>query len=266
MVMNRYAFRHRSCRLLLFVFVVLALAGCAKEPLVTLPGVSGSGRAGWNRMREFRYLKASAILAWEDGRGRKGRNRIRLFLAPPDRLKIQWLTPWGSVAGQVLLAGDYFWLSDARRQETWHGTIDSLVDCFPGLSDIAWLDSTRFLTLWPLLFSTAERDKDLTSASVAYAEEGAGKSLVKVLSFADGSRVEIRASVLEEVDSGGIFARQYELGARGSKISLTLRKYGFPEQLDAKLFTYSLKNFSMHECLDGGRSERWKRIKTATMY
>jgi hypothetical protein len=252
--------------LLLLVFALLTFAGCGKEPLAPLSGLNGGGRAGWNRLRDFRYLQAAAVLSWEDGRGRKGKNRIRLLLAPPEHLKIQWLTPWGSVAGQVLLDGDYFWLSDARHRETWHGTIDSLGDCFPGLPDIAWLDATRFLSLWPLLFSPAERDRTLTTASVTYSEEDAGKSLGKVLNFADGDRIDIRASVLEEVDAGEIFARQYELEARGSKISLTLHKYGFPEQLDVKLFSYNLKNFSMHECLDSRGSKKWMRTKTAMIF
>jgi len=257
----------RSCGLLLLlVLLLLTFAGCGKQPRVSPAGVTGGGRAGWSRMRDFRYLRAAAVLAWEDGLGRKGKNRIRLLLAPPGRLKIQWLTPWGSVAGQVLLAGDYFWLSDARHRETWHGTIASLSDCFSGPGDLSWLASSRFLSLWPLLFSSAERDRSLTAASVAYVEDGSGKSLGKVLSFADGRRITIRVSDLEEVDAGKLFARRYELEARGSRISLTLRKYGFPERLDAEPFSYSLKNFTMHECLDGRRSEGWKQTKTAMMF
>ena len=190
------------------------------------------------------------MLAWEDSSGQHGKNRVRLFLAPPDRLKIQWLTPWGSVAGQLLVAKGYFWLSDARRHRTWHGRADAMASCFPE-GGAGWVNTSRFLSFWPLLFSTPDRDEKLTGGRpFVYAGALAENRLQKELRLDGGGVVLITLEELEPSRAGKFFARRFMVSGAGGRVTLELRSYTMPATLPAGTFVYDGKNFNLYPCMD----------------
>ena len=235
----------------LLLLLVLSFSACSTAP--PPPSVAGGpgGRAAWEELSRVTALKATAILAWEAADGRHGKNRVRLFLEPPECLKIQWLTPWGSVAGQLLVAGGHFWLSDARRHQTWYGRTSAMAGCFPSQGEVDWVSTSRFLNFWPLLFSPPEEDEKLAPGGrISYAGSLAANRLVKEVVLADGDRVGI---ILEELEAGPqdkFFARRFTVSGPGGKVVLQLRSYQLLDRLPAETFIYQGKNFNLYPCMD----------------
>jgi len=232
--------------------LLFLLSGCAgKRKALPAAGRRASGREAWRQLDQFKALKGTAVLSWENADGRHGKNRVRLFLAPPDRLKIQWLTPWGSVAGQLLVAKGHFWLSDARRHQTWYGRADALAACFPGESGVAWVNAGRFLVYWPLLFSSpAEDEKLLPAGRIEYSGSLAGDRLGKELLPAAGGRVGITLEDFEQSRGAKVFARRFTVSGAAGRVVLELRSYSLPESLPDGTFIYDGKHFNLYPCMD----------------
>ncbi|MEA3347575.1 MAG: hypothetical protein U9Q39_00800, partial [Pseudomonadota bacterium] len=187
---------------------------------------------------------------WKATDGRRGKYKVRLFLEPPKRLKIQWLTPWGSVAGQILMADDQFWLSDSRRRLTWYGPSAALENLLRQKNSLDWAMAAQFFMYWPLLFSTPEEDDAVfkTQAFIDYLTTSEGRSLHKIVLFKDGDEMHIRLDDLETDIDGRLFARNFEVLGSGGQISLSLRQFTLQKELVPETFVYSLENFRLLEC------------------
>ena len=234
---------------LLFLFLLLSACSTAPPPSPVAGGLSG--RAAWEKLAPVTALKATAVLAWETADGRHGKNRVRIFLAPPGRMKIQWLTPWGSVAGQLLVAGGHFWLSDARRHQTWYGRTSAMAGCFPGQGEVDWVSTSRFLNFWPLLFSVPEEDVKLAvGGEISYSGNLAENRLAKNLLLSDGEQVGIMLEDLEAGPQDKFFARRFTVTGSGGRVVLKLRSYQLPDKLPAETFVYQGKNFNLYPCMD----------------
>jgi outer membrane lipoprotein-sorting protein len=243
--------------LLLLLFLPgLLFSGCARAPESPPPAAGGPvGRAAWQELARVRALKASAVLSWEAADGRHGKNRVRMFLSPPSRLKIQWLTPWGSVAGQLLVAKGHFWLSDSRRRQTWYGRVGSLAGCFPGQSGAGWVSTSRFLSFWPLLFSSPDEDRKLAGGGVvSYAGGPVAGRLEKKLVLPDGEAIGIVLAELEAAPEPArneqIFARRFSVSGPGGRVVLELRSYQLQDRFPDQTFVYEGKNFNLYPCMD----------------
>ena len=234
------------------LLMFLGMVACSRQPLVTdgLVGDAAAGRAAWARIVKLESLKANSILSWKATDGRRGKYKVRLFLEPPKRFKIQWLTPWGSVAGQILMAADQFWLSDSRRRLTWYGPSADLENLLRQKNSLDWAMATQFFMYWPLLFSTPEEDDAVfkTQAFIDYLTTNEGRSLHKIVRFKDGDEMHIRLDDLETDIDGRLFARNFEVLGSGGQISLSLRQFTLQKDLAPETFVYSLENFRLLEC------------------
>ena len=243
------------CCLSLLLFV-----SCSQPQINFLSGSADAvvGRQAWSRLAEIKELKADAILSWRATGGEHGKYRIRLFLEVPDKLKIQWLTPWGSVAGQLLIADKNFWLSNAREQQTWQGRaadIDRLLQN-PGFNNNGTDFKTvarRFFRYWPLLFSSPTADdRNLTDdVAVEYLTYGAGADLsfAKSVTVADGAEMHFRLFELKELEDKQLLPQAVEILSENGQIGIKLRNYSLSPDFAAGTFVYSLKNFSLHKNL-----------------
>ena len=234
------------------ILALLWLAACSRPPLESghLVGDAAAGRAAWSRMVKLESLKATAILSWRATDGRHGKHKVRLFLEPSERLKIQWLTPWGSVAGQLLMAADQFWFSDSRQRLTWHGRTADLKSLFQRKENLNWAAATQFFMYWPLLFSSPEEDEAAcgTQTCIDYLVTNEGRYLNKIIRFKDGDEMHVRLDDLVTVADERLFPRNIEVLGRGGRISLTLRQFTLQKELAPETFIYSLEYFSLREC------------------
>ncbi len=235
------------------LIVLLGLTACGRPPLDpgSLEGDAIAGRTAWSRMVKLESLKASAVLSWKSTDGSHGKYKVRLFLEPPERLKIQWLTPWGSVAGQLIMAADQFWFSDSRQRLTWHGRTADLKSLFQRKENRSWESATQFFMYWPLLFSSPEED-DVTfamQASINYLTTDEGRYLNKVINFKEGDEMHIRLDDLVSVADQRLFPRNLEALSHGGRITLTLQQFTLQKELLPETFIYSLENFNLRECL-----------------
>ncbi|MCD6292031.1 MAG: hypothetical protein J7M09_01070, partial [Deltaproteobacteria bacterium] len=233
--------------------VFWGLTSCGRPPLDSgsLLGASVDGRAAWTRMVKLESLKAAAILSWRVTDGQHGKYKVRLFVEPPERLKIQWLTPWGSVAGQLLMGDDQFWFSDSRQRVTWHGQAVDFMSLFEQQENFDWAVATQFFRYWPLLFSSPDDDDRRFGKQtfIDYLIADEGRSLSKIIRFASGEEMHIRLNDLEAVADGRFLARNIEVLGRNGLISLNLRKYTMLKELAPENFIYNLKNFKIRECI-----------------
>ena len=235
------------------LLALLWLVACSRPPLESgsLVVDAAAGRAAWARMVNLESLKASAVLSWRATDGRHGKYKVRLFLEPPKRLKIQWLTPWGAVAGQVLIAADQFWFSDSRQRLTWHGQIADFKSLSQQKEILNWAGSMQFFMNWPLLFSSPEEDEAAfgSEAYFDYLAADEGCYLNKSIYFRDGDEMHIRLDDLVTVADERLFARNIEVLGSGGRISLVLRQYTLQKELIPETFIYNLEHFTIRECL-----------------
>ncbi|MCK5914898.1 MAG: hypothetical protein KAG92_02065 [Deltaproteobacteria bacterium] len=201
----------------------------------------------WDRLVQFETLKADAVFSWKATGGEHGKYKVRLFLQPPEKLKIQWLTPWGSVAGQVLIAEQQFWLSDVSRKETWHGMATDIEKLLQERGERFQIVATQFLKFWPLLFSSPENDAKNSSSGlfIEYFSAGTGEnlSLTKTVLSLAGDEMHLKLSELEKLSDERLMPLAVEVLSRGGEIGIKLRKYSLPQVLPAGTFVYNLKNF-----------------------
>lgn len=242
---------HKFIYLIILVTTLLGFTGCGRPPLDSkLQGDVIAGRRAWSQVVKLQTLKASALLSWKSTDGSQGKYKVRLFLEPPERLKIQWLTPWGSVAGQLIMEADQFWFSDARQRVTWCGRKTDLKNLFKLKENRNWESATQFFIYWPLLFSSPQED-DVTFAGQAlinYFTTGEGRYLNKVINFKDGDEMHIRLDDLVALSDDSLFPRTLEALSHGGQISLSFKHYELQKELVPETFSYNLKNFSLREC------------------
>jgi len=232
--------------------LLLGLTACGRPPLVANveEGDGLAGRAAWSRMVQLKTLKATAVLSWRSTDGTHGKYKVRLSLAPPEHLKIEWLTPWGSVAGQLIIVADQFWFSDSRQRLTWYGLRADLRSLFQRNENRSWESATQFFMYWPQLFSTAQEDDETfgVETTINYLTTDGGRYLNKIINFKDGDEMHIRLDDLVPVADGRLFPRTLEALSHGGQIALALQEFTLQKELDPKTFIYSLKNFNLREC------------------
>ncbi len=239
---------------------LLLLASCSQPQIASLPenGTVVAGRQAWSRLVEIDTLKADAILSWRAISGEHGKYRVRLFLVVPDRLKIQWLTPWGSVAGQLIIAENRFWLSNAREKQTWCGRAEDIGRLLqdPGFRNNGagfQTVATQFFRYWPLLFSSPATDERNFPGNIVieYFAYGVNDELsfAKSVTTVDGEKLHFRLFELKELSDKQLLPQAVEILSENGQIGIKLRNYSLQPDFAAKTFTYSLKNFSIHEIL-----------------
>lgn len=239
---------------------LLLLVSCSRNQVAVLPKSDTvvAGRQSWSRLVEVKALKADAILSWRALSGEHGKYRVRLFLAAPDRLKIQWLTPWGSVAGELLIAKKKFWLSNAREKETWYGRADEIDKLLQeprfrnGRTDFQTV-ATQFFRYWPMLFSSPNADDinfpgDIVIEYFAYGV-GDELSFAKSVTTAAGETLHFRLFDLKELSPKQLLPQAVEILSESGQIGIKLRNYSLQPGFATKTFIYSLKNFTLHEML-----------------
>ncbi|MBN2809053.1 MAG: hypothetical protein JXR80_06135 [Deltaproteobacteria bacterium] len=235
------------------VVLFSGLGGCGRPQLnhYLLEGDMESGRAAWARMVKLQSLQAQAVLSWKSTDSSHGKYRVRLFLVPPEHMKIQWLTPWGSVAGQLLLRDRQFWFSDAQQRLTWHGRSADLGQLLQNQGYRNWAAASQFFTNWPLLFSLPVEDDTTFAAhaSISYLTTDAGRYLNKVVSFNNGDEMHIRLDDLVPVADQHFLPRNFEVLSHAGQISLTLKQFQLLPELGPETFVYNLESFTLRECL-----------------
>lgn len=207
----------------------------------------------WSRLADFTALEARVKLTWKGVDGRSGSSRVRLTLSGDDKLKLQWLLPWGAVAGQLLINQDDFWFSDARRRETWQGKVGQLDEFFS--REAAWQLPSAFYHSWSLLFGGPRRDiADQNQAVISYLEEDGGLALLKVVAFNDGSEMHIRMSDLKSLDGGRFFPASLEVLSPAGELVLKFGEFHLDADLTDQAFIYDLSNFTLRPFRPEGRS------------
>ncbi len=244
-------YRYRFC----FGFsVLLVLAACTRMEVKPLSRLNdqASSKQQWQRLLPIETLKADAILSWEAAQGDHGKYRVRLFLRSPEQLKIQWLTPWGSVAGQLLINDRQYWLSDSRRQETWHGRAVDLDKLLPDdKGEQLQTITSRFFKFWPLLFSgpAADAGNYADNLSVRYQSVGNGDdlNLTKTIAMSNGEPLQVRLFKMKKLENEKIMPQAVEISSASGRVGLRLRRYSLPAKFSPGTFVYSLKKFNLHE-------------------
>ncbi len=250
--MKLYLYKYWFC----FCFSMLFLfTACSRPEIksVSRPNDAVFSRQVWQRLVKVKSLKADAVLSWKAVTGDHGKYRVRLFLESPEKLKIQWLTPWGSVAGQLLIADQQFWLSDSRKHQTWHGQSADIEKLLSERGEPFQIVATRFFKFWPLLFSSPEVDTEnfLEDIFIEYLSVGSKDSLTltKTVFLPAGEEMQIRLFEMKELNDKQIMPEAVEILSRSGQVGITLRRYSLASTLASGTFIYSLKNFSFNEYL-----------------
>ncbi|MBN2705388.1 MAG: hypothetical protein JXR89_02980 [Deltaproteobacteria bacterium] len=236
------------------VLLMLLLTACGRLPrevAVVFPD-QDDGRRAWTSLLPLQQLKGTAVFSWRLLDGSQGKHKIRLFLEPPGKLKVQWLMPFGGVAAQILIKDGQFWFSDARRQRTWQGAVSEMDGLFHQQGRLGWWLPTVFFTDWQLLLSRPPEDDEQLSAKGALADylvQDEGLTLIKVVRFADGQEIHIRLSELLE-QRGRVFARRFEILGNNARIILELSDFNLDDPLPATTFVYNLHHFNLIKTAD----------------
>jgi len=250
--MKLYLYKYWFCFCFSMLFLFVA---CSRPELKSVPSPNGavSSRQDWQRLVKFKNLKADAVLSWEAVGGDHGKYRVRLFLESPEKLKIQWLTPWGSVAGQLLIADQQFWLSDSRKHQTWHGRSADIDKLLPEMGEPFQLVATRFFKFWPLFFSSPEVDAENFSEDIyiEYLSVGSKDSLnlTKTVFLPAGEEIQVRLFEMKELSDEQLMPEAVEILSQNGQVGIKLRRYSLSSTLASGTFIYSLKNFSFREYL-----------------
>ncbi|MCK5682135.1 hypothetical protein KAI46_15125, partial [bacterium] len=168
-----------------------------------------------------------------------------------------WLTPWGSVAGQVLITDKQFWFSNARQKLTWHGKSTDIDKLLQAQGEGFQIVATQFFKFWPLLFSSpADDDNNFRpDIHIEYLAVGSGDdlSLAKTVISIAGDEMHLRLFDFEELSDKTLIPLAFEVLSHGGQIGIELRKYTLPLDLPAATFIYSLENFNLRDFYNSGR-------------
>ncbi|MBN2333523.1 MAG: hypothetical protein JXO49_11255 [Deltaproteobacteria bacterium] len=220
-------------RLLVAVLLaVVIVGGCAGRRLEVLsPGVIGPGMtaAVWNKLVNVETVTARGVVKLKTGDGQSASQRIRFIAQAPDRIKVQWLTPWQSVAWQLLIADRQFWLSDSNQQATYHGflTADQGEECRQGNS---WWTYIQLLAGWSQMLSrppadpTAEPQLEIPRMPVDTVQylvaEERQVPAGKIIRFIDGDEWHIGFDDFVAVEEGKLFPRRLVIHCSAGSMDL----------------------------------------------
>ena len=253
-----------NCRLIgLLAMVMLSICGCAGRPVKMMP--AGYVRpdilaAAWGKLVEIETMDARGVIKLEDRDGRKNSQRIRFSAQAPGLLKVQWLTPWYTVAWQLLIADHEFWLSDSKGQITYHGKLGMEPQRGLCAQHNKWWTYIELMASWPQLFSgpppgvmdTEKRVEpglaNLPVTQTQYLVTADGKMPAgKIIRFADGTEWHVTFEDFMTTEAGKIFPQRLKIICPAAKLDL---RFGHPRlnpELKAKNFMYQQKNFRIKE-------------------
>ncbi len=254
-----------DCRLtgLLVVMLVLGVCGCAGQPLKIVPAEHVRPdvlAAAWDKLVNVETMDARGVLRLEDSNGQKNSQRVRFTAKAPGRLKVQCLTPWYTVAWQLLIVNREFWLSDSKGRITYHGDLGMGIPTGPCAQHNGWWTYIELMASWRLLFSrptsmpmnaekgTAQGRSDLPVTHTQYlvTEDGlmpAGK----IIRFTDGTEWRVTYDDFITDKDGGVFPQRLEIICSAVKLDLRFKGLRLNNELKEKFFTYQQKNFSLKE-------------------
>ncbi len=253
-----------NCRLIsLLAMVMLGMYGCAGRPVKMMP--AGYVRpdilaAAWGKLVEVETMDARGVIKLEARDGQKNSQRIRFTAKAPGFLKVQWLTPWYTVAWQLLIADREFWLSDSKGQITYHGELG--METQRGLCDQhnKWWTYIELMASWPQLFSgpppafmNTENETDpglgglpVTITQYLVVEDGTMPA-GKIIRFADGTEWHVTYEHFMTTEEGRIFPQRLKLRCPAAKLDLRFDPPRLNLKLKEKTFTYQQKNFRLKE-------------------
>jgi len=255
------AVKHRLIGLL--VMLVLGMCGCAGHPLRIVP--AGHVRpdvlaAAWDKLVNVETIDARGVIKLEAGSGQKNSQRVRFTAKAPGRLKVQCLTPWYTVAWQLLIVNREFWLSDSKSQITYHGDLGMGIPTGSCAQHNKWWTYIELMASWRLLFSkptpmllnaekgTAQGRSDLPVTHTQYlvAEDGimpAGK----IIRFTDSTEWRVTYDDFITDKDGGVFPQRLEIICSAVKLVLRFTTPRLNHTIKEGIFSYQQKNFSLKE-------------------
>ncbi|RLB70516.1 MAG: hypothetical protein DRH04_03460 [Deltaproteobacteria bacterium] len=256
-------FNAADYRLAILLTVLLVVCGCAGRQLVPRSAeyVRPDRLASiWGQLAEMESLYAGGVIKLEARDGQKNSQRIRIAARAPDRLKMQWLTPWHTVVWQLLIDNRQFWLSDSHSQITYHGWLGLKTGKNSCKQQSAWWTYIELMASWRLLFSkpspelmSADSREEPGLANLPTAETEylvtADRTMPagKIIRFADGSQWRINYLEFVTVKDGRIFPRKLEIICPAAKVELRFSTVQLDHDFKEKTFSYQQKNFSLKE-------------------
>ena len=249
--------------LVLVVLGILGIYGCAGHPVKIMP--AGYVRpdvlaAAWSKLVDVETMDARGVLKLEARDGRKNSQRIRFSAKAPGLLKVQWLTPWYTVAWQLLIADREFWLSDSKGRITYHGDLGTETRMGSCARHNQWWTYMELMAAWPQLFSgpppgnmdTEKRVEpglgNLPVMHTQYLVAADGKMPAgKIISFADGTKWHVSFEDFITTEAGKIFPQRLKIICPAAKVDLRFDHPRLNLELKAKNFIYQQKNFRLKE-------------------
>jgi len=253
-----------NCRLIsLLVLVVLGIYGCAGHPVKIMP--AGYVRpdvlaAAWDKLVDVETMDARGVIKMETRDGQKNSQRIRFTAKAPDLLKVQWLTPWYTVAWQLLIVDGEFWLSDSKGQITYHGDLGTETRTGSCAQHNKWWTYIELMASWlqliskppPMLMKTESgTDPGLANLPVTHtqylvAEDGTMPA-GKIIRFADGTEWHVTYDDFITTEEGKIFPRRLEILCPAAKLALRFESPRLNSEPKERIFIYQQKNFILKE-------------------
>ena len=247
----------------LLAMVVLGIYGCAGHPVKIMP--EGYVRpdilaAAWDKLVDVETLVARGVIKLETRDGQKNSQRIRFTAKAPGLLKVQWLTPWYTVAWQLLIVDREFWLSDSKGQITYHGDLGMGIPTGSCDQHNKWWTYIEVMASWmqllskpPPMFMQTENGTDpgLANLPIAYtqylvAEDGTMPA-GKIIRFADGTEWHVSYKDFITTEGGGTFPQRLEILCPAAKLDLRFESPRLNHELKERIFTYQQKNFRLKE-------------------
>lgn len=247
----------------LLVLVGLGMYGCAGRPVNVMPDAYVRPdvlTAAWDKLVNVETMDARGVIKLEARDGQKSSQRIRFTAKAPDLLKVQWLTPWYTVAWQLLIADREFWLSDSKEQVTYHGDLGILNQVDSCHQDNTWWTYVELMASWMELFAkppaasmNAENRMEpglvnLPVVSTRYlVTEDAALPAGKVIQFADGTNWQVTYEDFITTENGRIFPQRMEILCPAAKLALRFTTPRLNHEIKEKIFNYQQKNFRLKE-------------------
>jgi len=223
----------------LLALIVLGIYGCAGHPVKIMP--EGYVRpdvlaAAWDKLVDVETLVSRGVIKLEARDGQKNSQRIRFTAKTPGLLKVQWLTPWYTVAWQLLIVDREFWLSDSKGQITYHGDLGMGIPTGSCDQHNKWWTYIELMASWlqllskppPMLMKTENvTDPGLADLPVTHTQ---------YLVAEDGT-----------MPPDKVFPQRLEILCPAAKLDLRFESPRLNNKLKERIFTYQQKNFRLKE-------------------